>query len=362
MSRSAVSIAAIVAVIASPALAADWSGDWGSDMRGSFTDEPKDWAGLGNEDDALGFEVGLRYWYSMGEQSYGSTNGTTSSTDTTQTGELHLRIEDHSSNTFVKGIAGYSFATTGSYEGPLTSGDVVDGVVGYAGADFGWNVIGDNNGSGIGGLVGYMRWNNSPDTGRNSFTTATSGSDISYDPTTGQTFVPGDSVEDQVSVDMLRLGIEGKAKIGDMFDISGELVAVPYAKIGGTVGVDDPMFNTDVYSGSAQVPYQDQYGNVSWMRSSPTSIDGWGYGAMAEAWVGIHPMQNLTFRLGGRAWYLQGTADATFTAAQIGNPGDSEPDGTYDSDPSFVNQGYIETNNPFSLLRYGVLAEMTYAF
>ena len=84
---------------------------------------------------------------------------------------------------------------------------------------------------------------------------------------------------------------------------------------------------------------------------------------MAEAWVGIRPIENMVLRLGGRAWYLQGTADATFTAASIGNPSESGGPGTgFDTDPTFNNAGYITTNNPFSMLRYGLMAELTYAF
>ena len=103
-------------------------------------------------------------------------------------------------------------------------------------------------------------------------------------------------------------------------------------------------------------------GNISYMRTSATEMDGWGYGAMAEAWLGVHPVDNLTFRVGARAWYLQGTADQTFSAAQFGNPGDTEPDGIYDIDPVVIESNFITETNPFSLFRYGLLAELTYAF
>jgi hypothetical protein len=77
----------------------------------------------------------------------------------------------------------------------------------------------------------------------------------------------------------------------------------------------------------------------------------------------VHPTENITVRLGGRAWYLQGTVDATYTAAQIGNPTDGpDVDPDLDQAPIFVNGGFIETNNPFSMLRYGLLAELTYSF
>ena len=83
---------------------------------------------------------------------------------------------------------------------------------------------------------------------------------------------------------------------------------------------------------------------------------------MAEGFVGITPVENLTVRLGGRAWYLQGTADTTYERAVVGNPVDSDADGIYDQDPTFTKGGYISTNNPFRMFRFGLLAEATYAF
>jgi hypothetical protein len=369
MRRLVPSLAAVLvgAALAAPAHAADWDeGDvyLEKDFRGAYVNEPKDWMGMGDEYDPIAIELGLRYWYSWGAQNFASGGNSLGIEDQSHIGEAHLRIEDHSSNSFAKAIAGYSIAVSGSYAAPLDSGTISDGTIAYAGLDFGWNPWGDQSGSGFGGLVGYQYWNNSPDSGRNNFTTATSSADITFDPDTGQTFLPGDSAPNSVEAHMLRLGIQGKASFGDFIDVTGELVGVPYAKIGGQVGIDDPMFNCDVYCGPAQAPYGFEAGNISFIRSSPTEIDGWGYGAMAELWLGVHPTENITFRLGGRAWYLQGTVDATYTAASIGNPSDSDggnpPD--FDTPPTFVNMGFIETNNPFSMLRYGLLAELTYAF
>ena len=100
---------------------------------------------------------------------------------------------------------------------------------------------------------------------------------------------------------------------------------------------------------------------------------------MAEGFLGFHPSDNLVFRLGGRVWYLQGTADATYTRATIGDPTDSKPPTAgdpaatppvagsqnapnFDTAPTFANQGKIVPANPWSLFRYGILAEMTYSF
>lgn len=353
-------------LVTAPSLAADYDvlgGDSGPAFRDGYPTEPGDWAGLGDKDDPLAFEAGIRYWYAMGSQSFSSGGSTLTESDAAHIGELHLRIEDHSTNVYAKAIAGYSVKIDGTFSGPMGPGTIADGHIGYIGGDIGWNTWGDNNGSGIGPFAGYLYWQDEPDTGRFNFTTANSSSDITYDPTTGQTFLPGSSAPNHIDTHSLRLGVSGKAKLGEWFDVSGEVAAVPYAKINGTVGADDPMFDTSVYGGPAQLPYTSvASGNISQIRASATTIDGWGYGAQAEAWLGVHPTDNLTFRLGGRAWYLQGTVDATYDRATIGNPTDSDADGTFDTAPTFVKTSLIETNNPFKMLRYGVLAELTYAF
>ncbi len=351
-------------MLAGPALAADidnWD-DSGPALRDGYPTEPGDWAGLGDKDDPISMETGVRYWYALGGQSFGSGGSALSSQDASHIGELHLRVEDHSSNVYAKAIAGYSVKMDGTYKGPLTSGDIVDGHVGYVGADIGWNTF-TNGSAGVGPFLGYMYWQDEPDTGRNNFTTVSSSSDVDYDPGTGQTFLPGDSAPNHVDTHLLRLGVSGKAVLGDYFDITAEVAAVPYAKVSGSVGVDDPTFSTATYAGPAQLPYASvANGNIHTMRASTTQIDGWGYGAQAEAWVGFHPTEHLAFRLGGRLWYLQGTTDSTYTKATIGDPTDADLDGTYDTKPSVVKQDFISTNQPFKMFRYGILGEMTYAF
>jgi hypothetical protein len=359
------SILALLAAMTVPAAAADYDVEYVDepDFRSSYSVEPSQWTGLGDEDDTISIETGIRYWYAKGYQSFTSSGGTVSSTDTAHIGELHLRIEDHATNTFATAIGGYSMVINGTVSTPSGTDAIVDGHVLYGGADFGWNTWGDNNGSGVGPLVGYLYWQDQPDTGRFNYTTATSSGDIAYDPTTGQTFLPGDSAPNTIDAHVLRLGISGKAKLGDMFDVSGSIAGVPYAKVSGTAGIDDPTFSLTEYAGPAQPPYDlTNNGNISSIRSSPTTIDGWGYGAMAEGFIGVTPVENLTFRVGGRAWYLQGTADTTYSRATIGDPGDADADGVYDTDPSFVNQNFIATNNPFRMFRFGLLAEATYAF
>lgn len=365
MSRLAPSIAIlIVASMGTPAFAADPSEEWdgGMDFRTGYQSyEPKDWNDLGEEGDGIHIETGLRYWYSMGSQSVDS--GT--ATSTAHTGEAFLRVDDDATATYAQGTVGYSMAVTGEYDdGGFNSGSIGDGTIAYAGADFGWSAFNDGHGNGIGGLVGYQYWQEAPDTGRTNFATVHAGDSIDYNEDTGQTFLTGDSTPNHVDIHALRLGLQGKAKFNDLIDFRAEVAAVPYAAVKGVVGVEDPTFSTAAYGGPAQPPYNFvENGNIDSMRSSETAIDGWGYGAMAEAFVGVHPTENLTVRLGGRAWYVQGTADTTYSRVQISDPQNVDVvDPNYEVAPVVTETHLIETNTPFSFLRYGVLAELTYAF
>lgn len=353
MFRLATSLAVLLAAMGAPVLAADWGESWGDNsFRPGF--EPKDWSGLGDTDDGITIETGLRYWYSIGTQSFEATGQNFESSDTAHTGELHLRIDDHVSRTYAKGIAGYSAVIHGTFsDGNYTDAEISDGHIGYVGGDFGWNTLGDGDGNGAGIFAGYQYWNDSPRTSRADFTSAASVDDVSYDPDTGEVFLPWDSKDNNLDIHMLRLGISGKTKVGETFDLSGEVAAVPYAKIDGVLGGSG--FSPDMLT---------PLGNYSFVKSSETTVDGWGYGAMGEVMLGITPIENLTFRVGGRAWYLQGTADNTYTAMTLTDPSDSDAgaDPNFDTPPVVTNQSYIETANPFSLFRYGLLAEMTYAF
>lgn len=360
MFRSTTSVLALLAAMSVPAFAADYGQDFGglggdSGFRNGYPTEPGEWAGLGDKDDPVKFEFGARYWYSMGSQTFSDAAGGFTSDDTSHILEGHLRIEDHSTNTFAKAIGGYAVKMSGTYADPYALGSVVDGRIGYAGADIGWNPWGDNSGSGFGGLLGYMYWNNSPNTDRFSYTSAESATDIGYDPNTGHTSIPMTSSDNNVDIHMLRLGVQGKYDAG-MFDITGEVAAVPFAKVNGIIGSDQ---TATILDHSVYLP-----GNVASVKASPTALDGWGYGAMTEAFVGFHPTDNLVIRLGGRAWYVQGTADVTYSQAHIGNPSDSDAVNppNFDTGPSFSKQAFIEKSNPFKMLRYGLLAELTYAF
>ncbi|MGV3491474.1 MAG: hypothetical protein ACO1OG_09145 [Devosia sp.] len=373
MFRLATSMFALTAAAAlgAPAIAADWGESPADIYREGYSMEPYEWSELGDQEDGIHIETGLRYWYSWGAQSYGLEDfGDYDTEDNASTIELQLRVEDDATSTYAKGWLGYSAAISGSYSIPNPSdpglpsvtGDIIDGKIGYGGADFGWNAISDGQGNGIGAFVGYNYWENSPRTERTGY--AVLDGDIPYDPETGTWSVGGDSQDDVIQAQMLRLGISGKAEINDFFDISGELAAVPFATVTGVIGGNALGDSPGQYPGCADpdpalcAPY--------FFKTSPTNIDGWGYGGMAELMAGIHPTENITFRFGGRAWYLQGTYDATFTGAEVTppiflDPANPPPAPQY-SPPSVAAEDYIITENPFSMLRYGIVTELTYRF
>ena len=369
-------VALFAAMVATaPALAADWGmddfGDGGS-LRGSFFEEPRDWSGMGDEDDALEFEFGLRYWYSWGAQSFSVDGSSVDTNDTTHLGELHLRIDDASTRSYLKGIAGYSIAISGDYTTPLSSGSITGGQVAYAGADFGWYAAGDGD-SGVGFLAGYQYWNDSPRTDRDNYALVSSADDVSYNEDTGDWSVGADGVEREIKIHALRLGLTARAEVADVFDISAELAAIPYASIGGIMGggVPEGSFSgsgCDVLPPGGCAPVD--------VRTSEVGIEGWGYGGTAEVVAGFRPAENIKISFGGRAWYLQGTYDATYSAAQItapqqqpevddpdsADPADTIPPDPLYSAPQVTTEDYIDTNNPFSMLRYGLFAGISYAF
>jgi hypothetical protein len=330
----------LAALLTAPALAADYP----AVFRPAYTD------GSSDEVDPLGFEMGLRYWYSRGSDTWSIADSDFNSQDTTQAGEAHLRIDDYSTGSYVKGLAGYSFAITGDATSPYGSSPVNSGRVGYIGGDFGYSPFGPTGtNTGLFGIAGYQYWNESPNTGRENFSPITTAADVGWALGDARPGLPGDSEPNNVDIHALRLGISGKAEVNDFVDVGGELAIVPYAWVSGTFGAfgTDYLYNDGV---SANVP------------ASATSITGSGYGAMTEVLVGMHPTDNMTVRLGGRAWYLQGNVESTFTRAQITAPQDTNGDGTVDVPTGVSLQEYIDDTNPFSLLRYGALAEFTYKF
>ena len=311
MRRIIPSIIAIAAAsLATPLLAADWEV---GEFRESY---PTDWEMPG---DVLNFEIGVRYWYAMGSQSITAPIGNEHTvSDQSHIIEGHVRIEDDASSSYLKALAGYAGLISGSYTTPAAiDADILGGVIGYGQADFGWMPLGDDNFR-IGGLVGYQYWNDSPSMGRASFITATG----------------GDSEENSFAAQSLRLGVTSKFDFNDMFDLTAELAGVPFSWVNGTFGAHD----------FANIPV----GPLIFQKSSATTVNGRLWGGQAELLFGIHPTEKLTVRVGGRAWYLTGPVEATFSMAEVGNPSNQ--------------QGFVQELEDFSLWRYGAVAELSYRF
>lgn len=300
--HSIVALAALCA--AAPVLAADANLMF-PDMRPAY---PNSWEE--SPENPLRFEAGLRYWYALGEQNAQLGGENFNTKDRSHILEAHFRIDDASTDSFLKGQAGYAVAIDGEH---LTNVGVptnfTGGQVGYAGADFGWTPFG-NETVRFGFITGYQFMRESPDRAR-------------FDV---------QSI-DGLNIHALRLGVSGRAEINDMFDIEAEIAAVPYAFASGSTA-EIPSANTVVQG-------------ITVNRSNFTAT-GALYGATGQLMVGVHPTENLTFRFGGRASVLTGPSSMRFKQWNAATP-----------------NSYIYSDallNGFSLVRYGVVAEVTGRF
>ncbi len=331
--------------LCSAAHAADqMSYDYGYQMRPSFDDE---WR-LHDDADQLDFEIGVRYWYSVGSQSAGFGHETVQIDDVTHSGEGFVKVEDGLTSTYAKGVAGYSFAMSGTSSLNGVAGTVRPGYIGYAIADFGWMPFTDSKNFAIGGVMGYQYWNDSPNIGRGQYALIEGPGDIQWtagSPTYG---VGRDSVADNLDIHALRLGITAKANFGEFMDVQAEVAAIPYAWVNGVLGAHT-FADVAVPGGTV-------------FKSSATALSGWAYGAAGEIMVGFHPTENFTVRLGGRAWYLNGQLDAKFGTATVTNPIDADGDGVYETGPTVAVQNYTMPSDYARLFRYGALAELTWRF
>ncbi|KKB12109.1 hypothetical protein VE25_08580 [Devosia geojensis] len=270
-------VSSAVLMIAAPALAADYS--MYPELRPAY---PNQWTLP--DDDPLRFEVGLRYWYSKGEQTVKLDGEDLSAKDTSHILEGHFRIDDFSTSSYLKGMAGYAIATDGEYTSSEVPGaiDFEGGHIGYAGADFGYLPFG-NDRVRVGAFAGYQYNREAPDIARVNL----------WDV-------------DGLDIHSLRLGLAAKAEFNEMFDITAEVAGVPYAYINGSTPeyVIDP---TDIGGGVIA-------------NRAVGRIDGAAYGASAELMAGVHPTPNLTIRAGARAWFLKGPATAEVNAYNSVDP------------------------------------------
>lgn len=312
---SLVGAAFAVVSLTAAALSADFM-NGADELRGSY---PEEW-GFPNEPDPLDFELGLRYWYSMGSSQLTAFGGNYSSKDASHLLEAHFRINDNSTASYLKGNVGYSAMITGTYATPALVGDqtMAGGYIGYAGVDLGMQPFGGDVVQ-MGGFVGYQYLADNPDMGRANFTTSNGG---------------GDSATNMTEIHALRLGLSLRAELGDKIDFNVEAAVIPYAKLSGVYGA---MFYPDFLSG----------GNLFTQGSSGT-LDGRLYGASGEAMIGFHPTDNLTFRIGARGWYLTGESTMTFTAREVATP--------------TTEQNFIGNVTGLEFFRVGALAEITGSF
>ena len=304
MKRSLSTAALLVLGVALPAAAADYA------QQGMRTAYPTNWQ-IG-EDNPLRFEAGIRYWYSLGSQSVDVGGENFTAKDTSHILEGHFRIDDDFTSTFLKGQAGLSVVTEGEYSGSLAPAGATSfngGQIGQLGADFGWTPFGSENFK-FGALVGYQYLRESPDRAR---------LDVEH--------------TDGLNIHALRLGITGRAELSDMIDLDVEVAAIPY---------------TFTQGATAEVPFDDTQMQGITVNRTNTELTGSLYGASGQVMLGIHPTENLTLRVGGRAWMLTGPSSQTTKYWEA-----SEPDRFLYS--SELLQG-------LSLVRYGALAELTGRF
>ena len=286
---------AATALVSAPAAAADynWADDCCGDFRGAYPEQ---------FEDELDIELGVRYWYSMGAHRMTVGGGNYTSDDTSHILEGHLRIDDNTTDFYVKGNIGYSAVINTTYSGPMTPATASQsGRIFYGGGDVGWLGVG-SEAFRAGAFAGYQYWEDSPDMGRVNYSTGSQPNSLIYN--------------------VIRLGVAAKADF-DMFDISAEVAAIPYANLTGTYGALNPPLNPGE------------------TLTSTGSISGWLYGAGGEVMARFHPTENWTIGLGGRAWYLTGQADVRFTTDQ-GN--------------------WVTKTTNYSTMRYGLLGEVSYSF
>lgn len=341
MMRSVSTTLLVLLTTTVPAWAADYLTP-GPDLRPSY---PTQWE-MG-EDSGLHIEAGVRYWYSFGAQKHQIGPYTQTMDTKTHAGEVFVRVDDRPTRSYLEASGAYGVAHEGTYTtngGPAVN--LPAARLGYGAADFGWLPFGTDQAS-FGFVTGYHYTNDSPDTGRANYTTAKSASDITWSNSTGLWTVGVDSKTNDFHVHGLKLGLAGRVDMG-MFDITGEAAATPYAWVSGTYGK---------YVNSAVT-----FGDQTFMQASKTSINGFGYGASGKLMVGLKPTENLAVRFGGRASYLQGAYDVTWDEATITHPTVNPSAPPAYSAPTLSKQTYISNNNPFSMLRYGLLVEVSGRF
>ncbi|MCF4098030.1 hypothetical protein [Maritalea mediterranea] len=333
--------------------------DFPTDLRGGYTEQG--WAEW-DDNPLVGIRAGMRYSYSLGGGSVttegvtiGPTSipgGTSEFSDVVHSGELYLRIDDYSTNTYLKAVGGYSMALSADYSNSYTSGTTDAGKVAHFKVDLGYMPIelgDDENGLKIGGFAGYQYMHEGQQLGAANFNPINSNADLSWVTDTENYFVPIDYAQHSLNVNAMRLGVNSEAKLGP-FDIEAEFTAIPYAQISGVLGFHG--FNAI-----------DQ-GAYTTYKSTASQFDGSGWGGETELMLGYNINENFAIRAGGRASYLQASGDLVYGLADVTDPVDSDTDGIYETGPATGGTYYLvpEKIDALSMWRYGILAELTYSF
>lgn len=241
-----------LALVAGPACAADYFPEFPEEIRGGYN---ADWD-MTDYGDPLDFEFGVRYFYSIGARDMTSGGNSYEIEDTSHTLELHGRIDDNSTGTYLKGYLGFAGMMDGTTESPLTGGAVTtdSSRLLYVLGDFGYLGFGADS-FGFGPFAGYQ-----------------------FVQENAEVQGVGEAVN--TDIHMLRLGLAARTEISDVIDLQAEVALVPYA----------------YQSGSA---------------AGGVNLDSQLFGITGEAMAGFHVTDNLTIRGGGRVWYLTDSLDAS---------------------------------------------------
>ena len=236
--------------------------------------------------------------------------------DSSQFLEVHGKIDDSSTNTYVQGNLGYAAAIDNAYQTPTSGGlqTTTAGTIAYGGADFGYLPV-NTEGLALGGFLGYQYLNESAYMGRSEYLMGSGG---------------GNSDPNSLEVHGLRLGATARADLNDVFDVRVDAAAIPYASLSGTYGAFD-LASIDPALTQGNAP----------------QISGHLYGGALEAMVGFRPHENFAIRAGVRGYYLTGPTETYFEARDPGDP--------------TVSQGYT-AQGTMELFRWGPVIELTGTF
>ena len=290
------------------------------------------------------FEVGTRYWYSIGQNRFAFANNTFPFGNPTSTldwdriqghsGELFGRIDHQPTGLFLKGLVGGGVLKGGDMDdldfliGQInfsnTTSSVGNANLRYAMIDVGWAYSVPEAGVRFGGFVGYHYWHESM-TAFGVLCNAAQFGNAFCGPA-GAVVVPSGTpvVTFDTTWHAIRLGGDARVQIDDRWSISGEVAFVPYAWLSN----DDSHL---LRQGPAD------------LGPAPNVLTrGWrGMGGEAEAFVNYKVLPHFEVGAGVRYWGL-------FTQA-----------GSVEFGPTF---GPDFPLTKFSTQRYGVLLQAKATF